>query len=112
MHYTIGVVLSHGEILYIMYVCRDSICSFFITGDVPRVDGQLAVARAFGDKNLKCHLSSEPDIVDISLEQSDEFLILASDGLWKVSDPCVYMYFKIRYAQQINTQTCTYLCCR
>ncbi|KAL7243615.1 hypothetical protein ACSBR1_015923 [Camellia fascicularis] len=30
-------------------------------GDVPRV-GQLAVARAFGDKSLKKHLSSEPDI--------------------------------------------------
>ncbi|KAK8589054.1 hypothetical protein V6N12_023461 [Hibiscus sabdariffa] len=33
------------------------------TGDVARVDdGQLAVARAFGDKSLKEHLSSEPDV--------------------------------------------------
>ncbi|EFJ32817.1 hypothetical protein SELMODRAFT_230443 [Selaginella moellendorffii] len=53
-------------------------------GDVPRVDGQLAVARAFGDKNLKDHLSAEPDIVDEQLSPDAEFLILASDGLWKV----------------------------
>ncbi|PPD70891.1 hypothetical protein GOBAR_DD32232 [Gossypium barbadense] len=33
----------------------------WIPGDVARVDGQLAVARAFGDKSLKKHLTSEPD---------------------------------------------------
>ncbi|KAL3686431.1 hypothetical protein R1sor_009005 [Riccia sorocarpa] len=53
-------------------------------GDVPRVDGQLAVARAFGDKSLKVHLSAQPDIADIKIDQDTEFLILASDGLWKV----------------------------
>ncbi|KAL8144984.1 putative protein phosphatase 2C 39 [Apium graveolens] len=53
-------------------------------GDVPRVDGQLAVARAFGDKSLKKHLSSEPDVsVEIITEDTD-YLILASDGIWKV----------------------------
>ncbi|KAI5073356.1 hypothetical protein GOP47_0011369 [Adiantum capillus-veneris] len=57
-----------------------------LPGDVPRVDGQLAVARAFGDKNLKAHLSCEPDIVDVVLDASDENLILASDGLWKVME--------------------------
>ncbi|KAJ6865730.1 hypothetical protein NC652_037292 [Populus alba x Populus x berolinensis] len=30
-----------------------------LVGDVPRVDGQHAVARAFGNKSLKIHLSSE-----------------------------------------------------
>ncbi|KAJ7568784.1 hypothetical protein O6H91_01G048100 [Diphasiastrum complanatum] len=52
--------------------------------DVPRVDGQLAVARAFGDKNLKEHLSADPDIKVEPIDLSTEFLILASDGLWKV----------------------------
>ncbi|KAH7425294.1 hypothetical protein KP509_11G048400 [Ceratopteris richardii] len=59
----------------------------FITvlpGDVPRVDGQLAVARAFGDKNLKAHLRSDPDVYCLLIQKTDEFLILASDGLWKV----------------------------
>ncbi|KAL7086956.1 hypothetical protein ACP275_13G035400 [Erythranthe tilingii] len=55
-----------------------------IPGDVPRVDGQLAVARAFGDKSLKRHLSSEPDIAVEIIDDDVEFLILASDGLWKV----------------------------
>ncbi|KAF2546998.1 hypothetical protein F2Q70_00023388 [Brassica cretica] len=53
-------------------------------GDVPRVDGQLAVARAFGDKSLKMHLSSEPYVTVEIIEDDAEFLILASDGLWKV----------------------------
>lgn len=53
-------------------------------GDVPRVDGQLAVARAFGDKSLKEHLSSEPDITEETIDDDTEFIILASDGLWKV----------------------------
>lgn len=56
-----------------------------IPGDVPRVDGKLAVARAFGDKSLKMHLSSEPDVVVVEkVEEGTEFLILASDGIWKV----------------------------
>ncbi|XP_018850794.1 probable protein phosphatase 2C 39 [Juglans regia] len=53
-------------------------------GDVPRVDGQLAVARAFGDKSLKKHLSSEPHITVEPIDDETEFIILASDGLWKV----------------------------
>jgi hypothetical protein len=55
------------------------------SGDVPRVNGQLAVARAFGDQSLKAHLSSEPDVRHVPIDSSIEFVILASDGLWKVS---------------------------
>ncbi|CAK9163129.1 unnamed protein product [Ilex paraguariensis] len=53
-------------------------------GDVARVNGQLAVSRAFGDKNLKSHLSSDPDITDADIDDDTDFIILASDGLWKV----------------------------
>ncbi|KAK4255829.1 hypothetical protein QN277_008774 [Acacia crassicarpa] len=53
-------------------------------GDVARVDGQLAVSRAFGDKTLKKHLSSEPDVTEEIIDEDAEFVILASDGLWKV----------------------------
>ncbi|GKV15966.1 hypothetical protein SLEP1_g26687 [Rubroshorea leprosula] len=53
-------------------------------GDVSRVDGQLAVARAFGDKSLKEHLSSEPDVTVEMIDDDTQFIILASDGLWKV----------------------------
>ncbi|KAL0739105.1 hypothetical protein Bca4012_015315 [Brassica carinata] len=56
-----------------------------IPGDVPRVDGQLAVARAFGDKSLKIHLSSEPDITHQPIDGQTEFIVFASDGIWKAS---------------------------
>ncbi|KAJ0090232.1 hypothetical protein Patl1_14873 [Pistacia atlantica] len=56
-----------------------------LPGDVPRVNGQLAVARAFGDQSLKAHLSSDPDVRHVPIDTTIEFLILASDGLWKVS---------------------------
>ncbi|KAK9742606.1 hypothetical protein RND81_03G185300 [Saponaria officinalis] len=57
-----------------------------LPGDVPRVNGQLAVSRAFGDKSLKLHLRSDPDIHDIFIDLNVDILILASDGLWKVMD--------------------------
>ncbi|KAL9238353.1 hypothetical protein vseg_012785 [Gypsophila vaccaria] len=53
-------------------------------GDVARVNGQLAVSRAFGDKNLKTHLRSDPDIKYSDINADTDILILASDGLWKV----------------------------
>ncbi|KAF2320322.1 hypothetical protein GH714_027122 [Hevea brasiliensis] len=53
-------------------------------GDVARVNGQLAVSRAFGDKNLKSHLRSDPDIQNTVIDSDADVLILASDGLWKV----------------------------
>ncbi|KAG4159817.1 hypothetical protein ERO13_D02G197900v2 [Gossypium hirsutum] len=52
--------------------------------DVARVNGQLAVSRAFGDKNLKSHLRSDPDMKTVDIDSDTELLILASDGLWKV----------------------------
>lgn len=55
-----------------------------LPGDVPRVNGQLAVARAFGDQSLKAHLSSEPDVRHVPIDSTIELVILASDGLWKV----------------------------
>lgn len=58
---------------------------YSVTGDVARVNGQLAVSRAFGDKNLKSHLRSDPDVTNANIDNSTELLILASDGLWKVS---------------------------
>ena len=55
-----------------------------ILGDVARVNGQLAVSRAFGDKNLKTHLRSDPDVQNADVDSDTDILVLASDGLWKV----------------------------
>ncbi|CAN1188581.1 Probable protein phosphatase 2C 9 [Linum perenne] len=53
-------------------------------GDVPRVNGQLVVSRAFGDKSLKSHLRSDSDVREANIDNSTDILILASDVLWKV----------------------------
>lgn len=70
---------------FCVFCLKQSSPLLLYSGDVPRVDGQLAVARAFGDKSLKMHLSSEPDVVVELIDDDTEFLILASDGVWKVS---------------------------
>lgn len=62
----------------------DLVGAYFSPGDVARVNGQLAVSRAFGDKNLKSHLRSDPDMKTVDIDSDTELLILASDGLWKV----------------------------
>ncbi|KAL2231796.1 UNVERIFIED_CONTAM: putative protein phosphatase 2C 2 [Sesamum indicum] len=52
-----------------------------------RVNGSLAISRAFGDVHLKDWIICEPEIVKVALTSECEFLIVASDGLWdRVSD--------------------------
>ncbi|PKI56533.1 hypothetical protein CRG98_023059 [Punica granatum] len=53
-------------------------------GNVSSVDVQLAMTRAFGDEKMKEHITSEPDITVEDIDSDSEFIILASDGLWKV----------------------------
>ncbi|KAK8696694.1 hypothetical protein V6N13_001826 [Hibiscus sabdariffa] len=52
-------------------------------GDVPRVNGQLAVSRAFGDKNLKSHLRSDPDIQNTNVMSNQEAVDIAR----KIKEP-------------------------
>ncbi|KAK3034825.1 hypothetical protein RJ639_033730 [Escallonia herrerae] len=75
-------------------------------GDVARVNGQLAVSRAFGDKNLKTHLRSDPDVTNADVDADTDFLILASDGLWKVmsNQEAVDIAKKIRDPQKAAKQ--------
>lgn len=49
-----------------------------------RVEGVLAVSRAIGDVNLKPYVTCDPEITNHVLTPEDQFLILASDGLWDV----------------------------
>lgn len=48
------------------------------------MNGILAVSRAFGDRNMKGAINAEPDVRERSLERQDEYLVLATDGLWDV----------------------------
>uniref|UniRef100_A0A0D9WJZ7 protein-serine/threonine phosphatase n=1 Tax=Leersia perrieri TaxID=77586 RepID=A0A0D9WJZ7_9ORYZ len=49
-----------------------------------RVLGVLATSRSIGDYYLKPFVSAEPEVTVIERTEKDEFLILASDGLWDV----------------------------
>ncbi|KAI8524542.1 hypothetical protein RHMOL_Rhmol13G0157500 [Rhododendron molle] len=63
-------------------------------GNVPRVDGQLAMARAFGDERPKEHITAEPDIFVEAIDANTDSIILASDGLWKVRSPVFLRCFQ------------------
>ncbi|KAA3454883.1 putative protein phosphatase 2C 51 isoform X1 [Gossypium australe] len=49
-----------------------------------RVLGVLATSRSIGDGCLKPFVTSTPEVTVSELTNGDEFLILASDGLWDV----------------------------
>jgi serine/threonine protein phosphatase PrpC len=55
-----------------------------------RVNGMLAISRAFGDHQLKTPalpndvVSNVPDITSTELTDQDMFVIVACDGLWDV----------------------------
>ncbi|MCL7040331.1 hypothetical protein MKW94_010753 [Papaver nudicaule] len=49
-----------------------------------RVLGVLATSRSIGDGYLKPYVTSVPEVTVTSRTKSDEFVILASDGLWDV----------------------------
>ena len=51
-----------------------------------RAMGILAMSRAIGDLFLKPYVSAEPDVVSLPITPSDEFIILASDGVFDVFD--------------------------
>lgn len=51
---------------------------------VARVCGALAVSRAFGDLKYRQYVTSEPDIEAFDIDGSEEYLVVACDGLWDV----------------------------
>jgi len=51
-----------------------------------RAMGILAMSRALGDLFLKPYVSAEPDVCRFELKETDEFIILASDGVFDVFD--------------------------
>ena len=71
-------------IKYFYLSCKLRKCNFLIEGDVLRVNGQLAISQAFGDRSLKTNLLSNLDVKEWDEDSETQILILASDGLWKV----------------------------
>ncbi|KAK1610468.1 hypothetical protein QYE76_034141 [Lolium multiflorum] len=56
-----------------------------------RVDGILAMSRAFGNRALKKYVIAEPDFQEAEVNSDFEFLVLATDGLWDVvrNEDCI-----------------------
>ncbi|GJM94210.1 hypothetical protein PR202_ga10836 [Eleusine coracana subsp. coracana] len=44
----------------------------------------LQVTRSIGDDDLKPAVTAQPEIIETALSAEDEFLVIASDGLWDV----------------------------
>ncbi|XP_065858673.1 probable protein phosphatase 2C 8 isoform X2 [Euphorbia lathyris] len=42
----------------------------------------LGTSRSIGDRNMKPYVTSEPEVKIINQTEKDEFLVIASDGLW------------------------------
>ncbi|KAG6409771.1 hypothetical protein SASPL_127813 [Salvia splendens] len=56
-----------------------------VSTDTERVEGILAMSRAIGDVFLKPSVISEPDMtITKRNHEEDEFVIVASDGMWDV----------------------------
>lgn len=51
-----------------------------------RVNGNLAISRAIGDKYLDPYVIEDPEIIMMNINQNNKYLIMASDGLWDVLD--------------------------
>lgn len=52
--------------------------------DSARVNDVLEVTRGLGDSELKALIRPDADVVHRTLAPDDEFIIIASDGLWDV----------------------------
>lgn len=83
-----------------------------------RVGGVLAVSRAFGDRPLKKFVIATPEVRQESVSSEDEFLILASDGVWDVVSnkvrPFVCPIIAPRYCAPLLRPiiACPLICCR
>lgn len=57
------------------------------TGWIARVNGHLAISRSVGDIRLKepvAGVIADPEISELEITPDDQFIVLASDGLWDV----------------------------
>ena len=60
-----------------------------------RLEGDLVLSRSFGDYIYKDYITAEPDIYDFEIKKEDKYLVLGTDGFWKVSIFLkIYLIFK------------------
>lgn len=80
-----------------------------------RINGTLAVSRALGDFEFKkdqqrgpCEqlVSPEPEVTVIERHPTDEFVVLACDGIWDVMDNedlCEFIRYKLKVEPNLET---------
>merc|ERR1712087_301669 len=74
-------------------------------GRLKRVNGLLAVTRAFGDHLLKPPITVHPTTLKMDIVDNDYFIIIACDGVWDVlSDDEVIQYV---YTQILKKCQCS-----
>jgi len=56
----------------------------FNPNDVPRVQGNLALSRSLGDKYLAPFVIPVPEIQYFLITDDNQYIVMASDGLWDV----------------------------
>ena len=62
---------------------------------VARVNGVLAVSRAFGNRSLRSVIRPDAELSSRDLQKDDDYLVIASDGLWDMlrnKDVCDIVY--------------------
>ena len=67
----------------------------FEQGDVPRINGVLAVSRSLGDFDQKKYIEHKPDITHYACNQ--KFIVVATDGLWDVMSNQMVTDFILNY---------------
>ena len=63
-------------------ICQNNGLVTVKEGGVARVDGSIAVSRAIGDIKYKKDLISVPEIFNYEIEETDDLLIMSTDGLF------------------------------
>lgn len=75
-------------------------------GRLKRVNGLLAVTRAFGDHLLKPPITVKPTMLQMDLTDDDYFIIIACDGVWDVlNDDEVIHYIHQQILKKSNQKS-------
>lgn len=56
-----------------------------------RVNGVLSIARTFGDIDHQPFVTCDPEVIEIDLDGSEDYMILGCDGLWEHSDLNIHL---------------------
>eukprot|EP01062_Namystynia_karyoxenos_P019754 TRINITY_DN17451_c0_g1_i1.p1 TRINITY_DN17451_c0_g1~~TRINITY_DN17451_c0_g1_i1.p1 ORF type:complete len:651 (+),score=112.01 TRINITY_DN17451_c0_g1_i1:234-2186(+) len=71
-------------------------------GGALRVDGQVGVSRAIGARTCASHLSHEPETGSMEITSDEDFVVLATDGVWDVMRPQEVVDFIVQQRTEVD----------